>query len=147
MLIRSLTQDDCNAVYTLSNHPEVRRYSFSHKSIPLTDHNLWFKHKLTQLQKGEIHFLTAWEGETLLAMARSELKGIFSLISIAVNPQFQGKGYATTLLTSLMNLSQKTLFLAIVCENNTASSKLFTRLGFQIRKYHHHKFFFVKRYP
>jgi len=42
LLIRSMIEDDLPMVLAWRNHPEVRRYMFTHHEISLAEHTQWF---------------------------------------------------------------------------------------------------------
>lgn len=128
--IRAATEQDENKVLKWRNDSRVRRGSISGKVIPALDHKPWFKKQVDNNQFFIIEKNGAEVG--VVSFERDEEDVVWSFYVV---PEFQGKGLGRTIMRlGLFALQCRGIDLvyADVKDDNTASLKLHTELGFVV---------------
>lgn len=133
ILLRPMREGDCERLWELANDPAIRANSYSTSPIPLSEHKEWFGKRLTD---PATIFYAAEDAEgLLLGYVRFERSGANEwAVSIAVGPRFGGRGFGTRILRSgiakLHDEYETGTVNAWIKEENTASRKMFAKVGF-----------------
>lgn len=127
MFIRDVELKDSRAMWEIRNLEQVRLVSNDTEPIPLETHERWFK-----------TFMENTNHRTLVLEVENQVVGycrvIDGLVSIALRPEAQGKGYGRRLLGEAVreSLRRWPSLQAIVRKGNEASLKLFLGARFSI---------------
>ncbi len=110
----------------------VRAYSFNQNPIAFEQHQSWYLKKIEQ--PNCMYLLGKW-GEDIVGSLRFDIAGNDALISYLVSPAYHGKGLGRILLAKGLDYlaeqnSNITTATGLVMPQNTASVKVFERLGF-----------------
>lgn len=125
---REATAKDMMAVFSLSNDPEVRKYSVNTAPIPLEDHRRWFEKRLSDTLSP---FLVVAHGDTCLGQVRLDKKAEGYVFSISLSRALRGCGFSADIIgKSLQWLPEGSLAVAYIRHGNTASVKSFKSNGF-----------------
>lgn len=124
---------DVDAVFALSNEPDVRAASFSSEPIPYKEHLAWYE---KQLQSESGRFFLFYKGETLAAQVRFQREsGSVFTVSVSVSRAFRGTGLAKiamrAALQSLQGVRSVSRIDAYIKKGNDVSVRYFTALGFR----------------
>ncbi len=130
--LRAVQPSDKKILWEWSNRPQTRRYSFNSKPISWAEHVKWFASKMRDRR---CYFYVAENcGNRPVGQIRFERKGEVAIVSLMVDKKYQGRGYASEMLT----LSSKKLFknnikkiLAYVLPQNYISLEFFKKNGFK----------------
>jgi RimJ/RimL family protein N-acetyltransferase len=128
--LRLATIDDSKLLFDWANDPEVRKASFSTKSIDWKDHVEWLKKKL----KRENSFLYIFQLDDIpIGMIRfdKEEENTF-ILSYSIASEFRGKSYSSRLITEGLSqlskeIKQQIYVVAFVKVDNIASQKAFLK--------------------
>ncbi|MFH1171415.1 MAG: N-acetyltransferase [bacterium] len=125
--IRALQPEDSADMWRIRNHEMVRCMSHDTSSIPRAVHDAWFA-----------RYIANPENRAFVLVCDSRVAGYcridHGLVSIAIDPEFQGRGFSRQLLTeSILRVRDTTSrILAEVRRDNPISLGLFTAAGFGI---------------
>lgn len=124
---------DADAVFALSNEPEVRAASFSSAMISYKSHVDWFD---KQLQSEIDRFFLFFKGAALAGQVRFQRESTSSVtVSVSVSRGFRGTGVAKALmrasLRALRGLRNVTRVDALIKKGNDVSVRYFASLGFR----------------
>lgn len=129
-LISQAQREDSRAVWEIRNHSKNRPLFNNSEPIEFEQHDEWFENQYFS-DKGNICFVLKSEGK-VIGYCRFDLKDNQYLISIALAPEYQGKGLGNTLLAeSLKSLGRDREILAEIKKDNDNSIKLFERNNFE----------------
>jgi len=122
--------------YQWAADPAVRAYSFNQNPISFEEHQNWYLKKIEQANC--MYLLGKW-GNDIVGSLRFDITGTDALISYLVSPQYHGKGLGRILLAKGLDYlahhnSTVTTATGYVMPQNTASVKVFERLGFDLRQ-------------
>lgn len=125
-------EEHLDITYQWAASPVVRAYSFNQNPIVFEEHQHWFLNKI--IQPGCIYLLAVWKND-IVGSLRFDITDNNALISYLVSPPYQGKGMGRVLLAKGLDyLAQHntsvTTATGYVMPQNTASVKVFERLGF-----------------
>ena len=133
LLIRSMIEDDLPMVLAWRNHPEVRRYMFTHHEISLAEHTQWF---MRAVQDNARRLLIVQEqGSPIGYVQFSNVEpGGVADWGFYVRPE-ASKGTGSKLGASALEHAFGQLKLHKVCgqaiDTNQASIRFHERLGFK----------------
>ncbi|MCS6802856.1 MAG: UDP-2,4-diacetamido-2,4,6-trideoxy-beta-L-altropyranose hydrolase [Chloroflexota bacterium] len=128
--LRPANSEDCDLVYQINAHPAVRRWSFTSGAIALEEHRRWFAAKLAD--PACLLFVAEENGEPV-GVLRYDLAGDEATVSIAIDPQRQGRGYGTAVLQAGSALlgGRAVRVRALIKPDNVASIRVFTSAGYR----------------
>jgi ribosomal protein S18 acetylase RimI-like enzyme len=131
--LRKATIEDCKNIYDWRNHQQTRKYSGNSEIIPYETHQAWYQTAIIDEKK---IFLIARDNDKEIGVLRYDFMSDTILISIYLNPQYNGYGYGKKLLESgeVYLKTNKICFKTMVAEvlnDNTPSHKLFKKCGFK----------------
>lgn len=135
--LRPATPDDCDAVFSIANDPQVRAASFNPDPIPHANHVAWYKETL---KSADIHFYMAENACGVPAgYARFHRgEGRTATISVAVAQPFRGCGLGGSLIGQACRMFLKErpgyTVRALIKSDNIASVKSFLSAGFYLSK-------------
>lgn len=133
IIIRKAQISDSRFIYDIRNHPTVRRVSLKKEKINFKEHKTWFLKKYFGKHKN--FCFVADIKKRVIGYCRIDLTGGVFFISIALHPDYLGRGYGSRLLKdSLEIINTNKKIMADVRENNVASLKFFLRNNFVIYK-------------
>jgi spore coat polysaccharide biosynthesis predicted glycosyltransferase SpsG/RimJ/RimL family protein N-acetyltransferase len=118
--------------YEWASDPGVRAYSFNREPIGFEEHKKWYLSKI--VQSDCIYLLGRW-GNEIVGSLRFDISGPEALISYLVSPKHHRKGLGRILLAKGLqylaaNNSHVQMVTGLVLPDNTASVRIFDRLGF-----------------
>lgn len=131
---------DSESIFNLSNDPLVRSSAFNKKPIIWEDHIVWFSQKLKD--KDSTFYVVKTSAGALIAYVRFDYSDFLlnkkeNIITIHLHKDFRGKGLGKKILNEVLTLflnnndSTKTI-IAFIREENIASQKTFSSLGFSL---------------
>jgi UDP-2,4-diacetamido-2,4,6-trideoxy-beta-L-altropyranose hydrolase len=130
--LRHIRSSDCRQLWEWANDPDVRPVSFATEPIPWERHLQWFNSKLCD--HNAVLYLVVDSGDVPAGQVRYQVDGTSAAVSISLAPEFRGKGYGRVVLEmATEDLFRTTAVMQIdayVKPNNTASLRLFTRVGY-----------------
>lgn len=135
LLIRNVTAQDSEEVFTWRNEIGVRRFSQNQDPIIEEIHTKWFLDRLKRV--ADEPFMIFEHGAERVGFVRFDFDAELDqfAISIIVNPLFRGKGYGKTILKKaiekVLESNPKAVFYAEVHCKNQSSKSLFLNAGFQ----------------
>ncbi|WP_445721060.1 GNAT family N-acetyltransferase [Flavobacterium sp.] len=133
--LRKVTIEDVEKYFSWLNDPVVREQSFNSMIIDLESHKHWFVSALDD----DMFFMRICQnefGEDIgqVRIQKQEVKSNEALISISIDSNHRGKGYAKKILmlsTDLFfKLNQGFLINAYIKEGNLSSKLAFENAGF-----------------
>jgi UDP-2,4-diacetamido-2,4,6-trideoxy-beta-L-altropyranose hydrolase len=130
--LRSANESDCKRLFEWVNDPLTREMSFQTERIPFTDHEHWYRKKLSDPDTA-LFIAQDIEGSPV-GQIRFDREGAVAILSLSVAPESRGRGLAPKIAR---NAASKVLMEgwcrkieAWVREENEPSSKTFLRAGF-----------------
>lgn len=145
LLMRLAGKDDKDPLLTWRNNPNVVPFTRTQAAISPEEHAHWFEKRLHDLNTEPILIFTlsgARIGMTRLDLIDPASKGYE--ISILVDESYQNAGFGKRMLLQTcelaMNEFSATFIRADIHEENRASVKLFTNLGFTKKSKHNDAF-------
>ncbi len=130
--LRSACPDDCETYFRWANDPVVRSNALNTETILWEEHCRWFSSRLNS--EKAVLYLCLDENEKPIGQVRFEQQSPPDWeIDFSIDSALRGRNYGF----SMMNLAMETFLryctepvLAIVKEANTASARVFNKLGF-----------------
>jgi len=141
-IIRKVTEKDSKRIWEIRNHSICRRNFHDQKEIDFKHHNSWFKNQYFNNQDNHCYVL---EKDCLIVgYCRFDLKGNGLLVSIAIDPNYHGRGLGSELLgKSSRMLKTERDILAEVQKTNMPSIKIFEENKFikykEDKEYYYYK--------
>ncbi len=134
IIMREAREEDCKAVFELSNDPLIRSVSFSTAPIPFETHARWFASRLTD---PACHFLLFLNEGELAAQIRFAKDGEdVAEVSISLSPAYRGKGIAVSLMKEALESARMRWGIsrvrALVKCDNGASNHYFLKAGYEL---------------
>lgn len=120
MYIRQVQYEDLEFLYSLNNHPEIRRYSHNKKPFTYSEHEAYWKEKMTHNHEFEAGVIV--HNEAKVGCIRRD-RGV---ISIAIYPSFQNRGIGRKALEMFCRKGDK----AEIQSDNRQSQHVFEQCGF-----------------
>ncbi len=130
--LRKTTVDDLMIYFNWANEPQTRLQSFSSKPIALSEHQNWFKDKMSS---SSCHlYLLEYKGIPA-GQIRFDIRKK-AVLSYSIAPEARGKGLSTYLLQKGVeqfkkDRQEKMPIVGFVKEQNIPSNRAFTKLGYQ----------------
>lgn len=143
MKIGKVQKKDSKRIWEIRNHPLVRKNSNNPKVISFENHKKWFEEKYFSGLNN--HCFVLKDKEKVIGYCRFDFnqKDSAYITSIALDPEFQGRGWGHLLLSeSLKKIKQNKDILAKVKKNNLSSIKLFQRNNFKLYKENKKNYYF-----
>jgi len=133
LILRRVTNADCELLWKWANEPGVRAVSFSTEPIPWENHVQWLETRLAD--KACLFYIAEnSEGEGL-GQVRYDVNGEEATISIALAPSVRGAGYGTRLIRQASAQAMVEAGLAAVHAyvkpGNESSAWAFRKAGYQ----------------
>lgn len=131
IVLRPAIHSDTKQVYDWQLLPETRKYALS-QSVPTWEgHQNWMKAKLDELS-GYFYIIESLTAGQNIGVVRldKQLAGQY-LISIFIDPNYFGQGYAKQALAYVDLLHPNMTIEATVLTKNNASQRLFTAASYQ----------------
>ncbi|NJL74344.1 MAG: GNAT family N-acetyltransferase [Saprospiraceae bacterium] len=130
---RAALTTDCNLYFEWANDPDTRAQSFSDQPIPYTTHLQWFYRKLEQTNT--LLWVATYQSWQPVGQIRFDLNAQEAIISFSLDAAFRGKGLGYLILEKAVakfyQIHPDKVIVGYVKITNTASNKLFQRLGFK----------------
>jgi len=128
-IIREVKEKDSPAIWKIRNHPANRRWFNTTEAIGFDSHDQWFENKYFKDKANKCFVLQL--SEKIAGYGRFDLSDGYYLISIALDPEHQGRGLGNELLSGALKLLGRGKdILAEVKKKNQASLKLFEKNKF-----------------
>jgi len=133
--LRKATIEDVEKYFNWVNDPVVREQSYNSRIIDLESHKKWFASAL----KDDTFFMCICQNELgedigQVRIQKQEEKNKEALISISIDSNHRGKGYAKEILMlstdSFLKFNQGFLINAYIKEGNLSSKLAFENAGF-----------------
>lgn len=128
--MRRAAQGDIRRVFELSNDPLVRSNSIHDREISWQEHQGWYANALLDPEL-RFYIFENGAGKQLAGQVRLAQKQDLWHISISICREFRGKGLGGHMLQAAMQDCGGKLFRAEILGDNTASIRMFKRLGFR----------------
>jgi len=134
LTLRSVEEDDAQAVLEWANDPDTREASFSSSRITMKEHLQWFEDKLSD--PNVVMLLgTDCQGVTI-GVVRFDLHEDEAVVSLNVAPEHRGRGHGGELLRlacrEILSRPDVDLVIAHVKRENTRSVQVFLGAGFVV---------------
>ena len=131
MKIRKAKRIDTRDIWKIRNHTQIRQQSKDEKRIQYKTHYVWYE---TFLKNRNNVFFVIEDKKSIIGYCRYRFEKNHYIVSIAIHPLHQKKGYGFLLLSESlrkMKKIRKNITAAVKITNN-ASLVLFTRAGFSL---------------
>lgn len=129
IVLQPADEKDVDIIFNWQSNTEIRRFSRNTKPIEYQEHCLWFKNAISSNER-TIYLMHAQQ--CIVGMLRlDDINDSTCEISILVDPNEQGKGFALAALKALESLPITKIIEAYVREDNIASHKLFQSAKFK----------------
>jgi UDP-2,4-diacetamido-2,4,6-trideoxy-beta-L-altropyranose hydrolase len=131
--IRRVGNDDLVLCYEWANDPMVRAQSFNSNTIPLTEHEQWFKSKLQDPHS--FYYILELENNPF-AQIRFQVNDSSAILSYLVDKNYRNRGLGTTILSKgieafIKDFNKKIDITGYVKFSNIASQRSFEKLNFE----------------
>lgn len=124
-------KDDCEFLYSLQTIPYIRELSVNTNVPNFSDHCLWFTQIVNSSHSIIFKIVEHTDVKKNIGMIRIDIDDHNSgTISIIINPDFSGKGYAKKAIFKIMNEVILNEYCAVIHEDNIASIKAFSANDF-----------------
>ncbi|MBN2582397.1 MAG: UDP-2,4-diacetamido-2,4,6-trideoxy-beta-L-altropyranose hydrolase [Planctomycetes bacterium] len=131
--IRLAGEDDCEAVWRLSNDPLVRAQSFSSEPIPWERHVGWYAAKLRD--PGYVFYVALDGHGRVIGQVRYETGDDEAVVSVSLDESSRGQGYAGRLIElasgRVLTDGRAETIHAYVKRDNERSARAFLRAGYR----------------
>ncbi len=131
-MIRQAKKEDSQKIWQIRNYPLNRKNSRNQEKIDFGNHDKWFTNKYFKNKNNYCFVLE--EGGEVVGYCRFDLGNNNYVISIALDPDYHGKGFGSKLLKEslreIKRIKKDIVILAEVKKENVPSTKLFERCGF-----------------
>ncbi len=134
LVVRDAQEQDLLLCYNWANDLEVRSQSYNSETIPLSQHEVWFKKKIYDVQS---KFYIVELNMEPMGQVRFEKKDDEFVLSYLIAPQMRGKGLGVYLLNKaieqlLSDSKDVKIISGYVKNKNTASLRVFEKAGFDL---------------
>lgn len=129
--VRKAEKNDSRQILKIRNHPSNLKFFNNQERVLWENHNPWFEKKYFSGEDNYC-FVLIYE-EKLIGYCRYDKEDGDHIVSIALDPDYHGKGFGTKLLvSSLAELSVSGPIVAEAHKNNISSCKLFQKNNFKL---------------
>lgn len=133
LLLRAARLDDMDAVWRISNTPDVRRQSLDADPIPWTDHVAWFRDLLRR--ESSLFFIVS-SGDEPVGQLRYLQEGMYATVSVSLLGHVRGKGEGSRIiregdLRAFATWASLEVIRAVISSDNIASIRAFENAGYQ----------------
>lgn len=136
-LVRA-AKKDTRFLWELRNDKNIRRNFFDSSPIPYSKHLNWFNDKLTSVNT-YIFIIKNEQGKRIGYVRFEREKDNDWKVSVAIAPEFQGKGYGSLAITMgcrrLFKIVDVKKIVAYILKDNLASFNVFRKAGFLLKSY------------
>ncbi len=134
LALRAALEADAESYWRINNHPSVRAVSFSTGSIPWPAHLEWFTKSLRDPNR---YLFATVLSDQVIAVSRVDLTEDCGEISVAVNPDYHGRGIGLWTIVETGKAFFQTRpevgwIRALVKADNQASQRVFEKAGYQL---------------
>jgi RimJ/RimL family protein N-acetyltransferase len=133
--LRPGTWDDCRFVYETNAHPSVRANAVDTRAIAWSDHQEWYRSKLTD-SRSRLWIIE--ERSRSVGVVRLDIQGDegdVGLVTVALTPDERGRGVGSRAIQLTGELAGSrmgvTSLVALVRPENGASVRAFERVGYR----------------
>lgn len=128
-LVRKVGLSDSARLWEIRNTPQARKESVNQDEIPWENHQRWFQEKYFSGQNNACFVME--DNGYVIGYCRLDNENDRYVVSIALDPNYHGRGLGTFLLfESLNQLNTDRIILATVKKDNPGSIKIFIKNGF-----------------
>lgn len=129
--IRTVKREDSKRIWEIRNHPSSLIYSNVQKPILFSRHERWFQNRYFA-NHDNICFVLEYTSR-VIGYCRFDLEKNHYVVSIALDPEYRGKGLGTLLLSSAISqLKANRPIIAEVLADNPSSLALFEKNHFTL---------------
>jgi RimJ/RimL family protein N-acetyltransferase len=133
VVVRRATEDDVYRCYEWINEPQVREQSYNTESIPLTDHENWFRAKLRD--ENCYYYILELENSPF-AQVRFQVSVNEAVLGYLIDGKYRSRGLGTVVLSKgieafVVDCKKKVAIAGFVKLSNMASQKSFDKLSFK----------------
>ncbi len=133
--LRPAIPADLLLIFSWSNDPLTRQNSFSQKPISIEEHTVWFN-RLLENPLRKLYILTVDGVDAGQVRLDFSVDGTRAEISYSIAPEFRGRGFGKKIIELAIGKVRKEYktvktLVAEVKPGNTASNRIFARLGFE----------------
>jgi RimJ/RimL family protein N-acetyltransferase len=134
ILLRAATEEDAALLLEWRNDPVTRRWAFTEAAVAPDEHAAWLARKLADPRC--LLWIAERDGVPVgQVRLDQDPDGDAAEISIALAPEFRGRGYAPLVLSRMVGEARDRLSVsrlrALVKPGNEASVRSFERVGFE----------------
>lgn len=124
-------EKDSGSIWKIRYHPKINETAINQESVNFAQHDRWFREKYFKDKDSKCFVLK--NNDNTIGYCRFDLNKTGYVISIALHPDYQGRGLGRQLLIeSMWQFGDEKAFLATIKKNNPTSLRLFLEAGFQI---------------
>lgn len=135
LIVRPANSDDEILLFRWANDELVRKNAFKSMPISLSSHHAWFSSRINSRAICRI-FICEDEDGVVLGQVRFERNGSIWEIDYSIDMAFRGRKLGGVILNlALQKIRQEfpnSSFVGLVKKENTPSSKVFQKLGFDV---------------
>ena len=145
--VRLASESDSCSIFEWRNDKHTRLMSHTSDRVEWHQHQVWFKNSLKM--DSRILLICENDSNELIAFVRFDISQSSALMSINLNPNMRGKGFAKPCLNSAIKFLTSKFelihtLIAEVKEENIASSRAFLGVGFNKIKVENNVGFYKK---
>ncbi len=133
LVLRPAREEDCRLIWEWANDSDARAASFSSKRVPWDRHIKWFTSKINDTHC-LFYVVTDCENRPI-GQIRFDIEGDNATVSISLDRQARGKGYASKVIRMGSQKAFDSLGVrciqAYIKPNNQASLRAFMKAGFK----------------
>ena len=146
--LRQINEEDLNITFDWATNPTVRKYSFNKETIQFEEHKNWFMKKLNDANT-HYYIIENIINTPLGSIRIDQSEHQTYIISYLIDEKYHGNNYGLISLRLLEDELKKKLnqfnLIGLVQEANTASVKIFRKLGYQ-ETYNENTYTFSNKY-
>jgi len=135
-MIRRAKKEDSKRIWQIRNHPLNRKQSHNQEEITFDSHDKWFIDKY--FKNKDNYCFVLQENNKVIGYCRFDLDNNAYIVSIALDPDYHGKGFGSKLLKKslkeIKKIKKDAVIFAEVKKENIPSIKLFERCNFCLYK-------------
>ena len=132
---REVNKKDEQLLFEWRNDPDIRRWSFSNKQISFSDHQKYFKEKISD--KKYLMWIFLYNKDPC-GLVRINIENGKEIINYLISSKYRGKKLASKMLVharkKICNLFPKTAIYAYTLPDNVISAKSLLSAGFTLER-------------